>query len=101
MAVTLSLRETVQVPVEVDGLLPDRLRGLSIDSILRIELTQGNARLTVGDLFEVSGDCSDDLTLIWQGQLQGVKRIGQGLSTGRIVVEGPAGTSVGNRIKTR
>lgn len=95
MAVTLSLRETVRIPVEVDGVLPERLRGLSTDSIRRLPVTQGNARLELGELFDVSGSSDDDQTLVWEGDLRAVKRIGDGLSAGRIVVHGPAGMHLG------
>jgi formylmethanofuran dehydrogenase subunit C len=96
MAVTLSLRDAVRIPVEVDGVLPEQLRGLSTDSIRRLSITQGNLRLDLGDLFEVSGSSDVDQTLVWEGDLGAVKRIGQGLSSGRIVVTGPAGMHLGS-----
>jgi formylmethanofuran dehydrogenase subunit C len=96
MAVTLSLREAVRIPVEVDGVLPHRIRGLSTDSIRRLSITQGNARLELGDLFNAGGSCDDDQTLAWEGDLRAIKRIGEGLASGRILVDGPAGMHLGS-----
>ncbi|QDT54991.1 Formyltransferase/hydrolase complex Fhc subunit C [Caulifigura coniformis] len=95
MAVTLSLRQACGIPVEVDGVLPERLRGLSTDQVRQTAITQGNARLSIGDLFDVSGSCDDDLIVRWQGDLRTVKRIGEGLGSGTIVVEGSAGMHLG------
>jgi formylmethanofuran dehydrogenase subunit C len=96
MAVTLSLREPVSLPVEVDGVLSEKLRGFSVDSIRRLPLTQGNARPELGELFDVTGSPGDDDTLVWEGDLRAVKRIGEGLSSGRILVNGPAGMHLGS-----
>jgi len=96
MAVTLSLRDAVSIPVEVDGVLPDRLRGLSTDQIRQTTITQGNARLSIGDFFDVAGCCDDDHIVRWQGDLRAIKRIGEGLDSGQIVVEGSAGMHLGS-----
>ena len=95
MAVTLSLREPARIPVEVDGVLPQKLCGLSVDSIRRLPVTQGNAHPELGELFDVTGACDSDQTLVWDGDLRAVKRIGERLSSGRIVVHGPAGMHLG------
>ncbi len=95
MAVTLSLREPVRIPVEVDGILPERLCGLSTDLIRRLPVTQGNARLELGELFAVTGSCDGDQSLVWDGDLQAVKRIGEGMSSGSIVIHGAAGMHLG------
>ncbi len=95
MAVTLRLRSPAEIPVEVEGVVPELLAGLAPDSIGAFPISQGNSRLRVGDLFEVSGDCRDDLTLVWEGDLKAVKRIGQGLKSGRVIVRGNAGMHVG------
>jgi formylmethanofuran dehydrogenase subunit C len=96
MAVTLSLREAVQIPVEVDGVLPERLRGLSRDAISQLPLTQGNVRRFLGDLFDISGSLDDDQTLVFEGDLHAVKRIGEGQSVGHIKVKGQAGMHLGS-----
>lgn len=98
MAVTLSLRNRVRVPIEVDGVLPESLGGLTTDAILRTVVSQGNVRLPLGEFFTASGSCADDLTIAWEGDLKAVKRIGQGLSAGRMLVCGTAGMHLGSQM---
>ena len=95
MAVTLSLRDSVSVPLEVDGVVPERLRELSSDEIRRLPVTQGNVQATLGEFFTAEGSCGSDLTIVFTGDLHAVKAIGRGLSSGRVVVQGPAGMHLG------
>jgi formylmethanofuran dehydrogenase subunit C len=95
MAVTLSLRSAVQIPIELEGVLPERLRASSLDAILQTPVTQGNVTAPVGEFFTATGSCTDDLTLVLQGDLHAVKAIGRGMTCGRIVIEGNAGMHLG------
>lgn len=95
MAVTLTLRCPVDVPVEVEGVLPERLLGASLDDVLAMPVSQGNARTTLGEFFSAVGTCDDDATLIFEGDLHAVKAIGRGMTAGQIIVRGPAGMHLG------
>jgi formylmethanofuran dehydrogenase subunit C len=85
---------TTRLPVEVDGVLPASLGNLSTSEIAQIQVPLGNRLCPLGELFEVGGDASDGV-LRFEGDLRSVARIGQGLSSGRIDVDGDVGPHLG------
>lgn len=93
-ALTLALREPLQQRLDLSPLLPERLAGLDTAAIAAIELTSGNRRIAVGDLFAVSGDDAAELVIRNAGSTA-LDFVGRGMSTGRITVEGNAGAYLG------
>ncbi len=83
-----------QIPVELDGILPDRLAGLQPGEIAKLPIFHGNRREELGQFFSVTGDASYGEVVI-HGSCPWVKLLGAKLSTGRIVVEGSVGMHAG------
>jgi formylmethanofuran dehydrogenase subunit C len=98
MSLRLSLRAKTSVPLEVEGITPDAVRGKSLADVERLEIFEGNVKSRLADFFAVSGDTSDDLHE-WHGDLSGVHWIGTKMEAGRIVVEGNAGRHVGSEMR--
>lgn len=94
MPLNLEYTFRTSIPVEVDGLLPAVTRNKSLDEIRRVTVQHGKERLPLADLFKVSGDPSDE-SIVLEGDLRGVHRIGEGLTHGLIHVRGDAGRHVG------
>ena len=94
MALTLTHAPGSSLPVEVEGITPDRLRDKSLAEIERLEIFHGNRRVPLAELFRVSGDPSDG-RIDLEGDLGGVHQIGAGMSGGEIVVHGDAGRHLG------
>ena len=94
MSLTLRYRATTHVPVEVEGVTPDRLRDKSLAEIERLEVYHGNRAVPLAELFEVSGDPSDARVDL-EGDLGGVHFIGYGMTGGEVHVHGHAGRHVG------
>ena len=92
-ALSFALREVPRQRLDVSALTPDRLSGLSRDRIAAIELSSGNRRLRVGDLFDLSGDDVADLR--FEGSCGRLDRIGAGMTGGRVTVAGDAGDYLG------
>ena len=91
---TLRLRQSSPIPLEVDGLLPEKLSGLTVAEIERLKVAHGNRTEHVTDWFDVSGDASDAL-LTLEGDCGFVKRIGERMTAGAITINGNAGTHAG------
>ena len=91
--ITLQLREPGTMPIEADGICPDRTIGRSRAEIQALPAFYGRRKVTVGALFTVEGEDSDHILV--EGDLSHVKRIGQGMSQGRIIVRGDVGLHVG------
>src|SRR5829696_2935089 len=92
MTLTLTLRQEPAVPLEAEVLCPDRLAGASRDEIEALPVWHGNERTRVGEFFAVSG-AGDDVRL--EGDLSRVKRVGAGMTAGRLTVAGDVGMHAG------
>ncbi len=79
--------------VALDGLIPERLAGLSTAEVERLPLIVGNRRELVGDWFKV--EAGDPARLEIEGDCRRLDRIGAGMSTGSIAVSGDAGAYLG------
>src|SRR5215211_587466 len=93
MALTLTLRESPTVPLETEGLTPDRLASRSRGEIEALTVWHGNLRAQLGDFFAVSGNGDDELRV--EGDLGRVKFLGAGMTAGRLIVAGDAGMHTG------
>jgi formylmethanofuran dehydrogenase subunit C len=93
MALTLTLREPPTVPLETEGLSPDRLAGRRRADIEQLTVWHGNRRAQLADFFAVSGDGDEELRV--EGDLRRVKFLGAGMSAGRLIVAGDAGMHTG------
>lgn len=96
-ALTLSLKETPRQRVDLSPLTPDLLKEKSPPEIFAIELSSGNRRLRVGELFSLSGD--DPSSLVIKNSCDKLDRIGQALNSGSITVHGDAGAYLGFAMK--
>ena len=55
MSLTLSYHAKTSVPVEIEGVIPDRLRDKSLAEIERLEVYHGNRKLPLAELFSRLG----------------------------------------------
>jgi len=90
--VTLKLKETPDIVLDVEGLVPEAVKGKGAEEIERIKIFYGNRKVDVGDFFDVS---NDEDKIVFEGDLTRVKRIGAFLKDGEIVIRGNAGMYVG------
>ena len=95
--VILRLKEPSTIPIEADKIAPDFFAERSNAAIRGLPVFYGRREMSIGDLFKVEGERSD--RIIVQGDLQHVKRIGQGMSRGRIAVQGDAGPHLGANMR--
>lgn len=100
---TLTLRDSTPaaadsvgttLPIEVDALLPETLRELSLAEIERQLIWHGKQQVPVAELFDVRGNAADE-QLEFVGNLTHVHHLGSGQSSGVISVVGSAGRHVG------
>lgn len=85
------------IPVVAECITPDNFSGKSVDDIKNMVVNDGNKEKRLGDLFEVSDDGSDTITIT--GDIPNVKNIGKGMTTGTIIVEGDCGMHLGALMK--
>ncbi|WXG45905.1 MAG: formylmethanofuran dehydrogenase subunit C [Candidatus Atabeyarchaeum deiterrae] len=91
-----------KVPIEAEVVTPDSFAGKTTDQIQGLTVFRGNKQMKLKDLFDVKGvkvDNPTDLRIVIQGNVSTVKRIGEGMTAGEILVKGSAGMHVGNNMK--
>lgn len=97
MSLTLKYHAKTSVPVEIEGIVPDRLRERSLAEIERLAIYHGNRTVPLAELFRVGGDPSDERIEL-EGDLAGVHQIGHAMKGGAIRVHGNAGRHVGGEM---
>ncbi len=98
MTLLLEYKGNAQVPLEVEGILPETLRDQTLADIERTAVFHGNETASLADFFRVSGDLSDEC-LEWSGDLSGVHWIGAKMGRGTMRITGSAGRHVGSEMR--
>jgi formylmethanofuran dehydrogenase subunit C len=93
----LTYRHPQSVPVELEGITPDRLAGQSLATVERLPITVGNREIPLSELFTVAGNDSVD-RIDLEGDCSGVHWIGAKMRRGQIFVHGSAGRHVGSEM---
>ena len=94
----LRLLQAPAVRLDLRGITPAALAGLSAAQVEQLRLGFGNTTMALAEFFKVeplSSDDSADDSLVFEGDLSRCDRIGWQLASGRILVEGSAGHYAG------
>ena len=92
------LKDEPEVCVEVDTLLPEKLKKLDAREVKNLKVRLGRLEVSVEELFDV--EKVEGESVIFEGKwLERVKRIGFGMADGEIVVRGNAGMYAGAFMK--
>jgi len=99
--IKLKLKKQPDFPLEADSISPDNFAGKTAADIKKLILYHGNKEVKLGDFFDVTGKTSNvnDIKIIIDGDLSNIKRIGEKMSGGEIVINGDVGMHVGNHMK--
>jgi formylmethanofuran dehydrogenase subunit C len=92
----LTLKSAPSARLSLDGITPDRLAGLTEAEIATLELPLGTGTTSLGDWFTIADVGVEGLLLEAVGNR--LDRIGGGMKSGAIVVEGNAGAYLGCRM---
>ena len=96
--IILTPKEQPLVPLEINNIIPDVIAGKSIDEIKNMGIWNGNGQVRLHEFFDVEGESSEnpsEIKIIIDGDVYNTKRIGQGMTTGEILVKGNANMYVG------
>jgi formylmethanofuran dehydrogenase subunit C len=99
--IKLKLKKEPAFPLEADVISPDKFAGKTLADIKKLTVFHANEEKSLGDFFDVSGKSGEiaDLKIIIEGNLSNVKRIGEKMSAGEIIINGNVGMHVGNQMK--
>lgn len=97
--INLIMKKKSSIALEFDNVLPELLFDKSSSEILDTIIYRGNKEETLSEYFdvEISGKCEDaeDCTIIIDGDLSRVKRIGFAMSCGKIIANSGVDFHVG------
>jgi len=96
-AVTLTLKEQPNVPLEAEAISPDVIAPLAHDAIAALPVFLGKRQCRLDDFFKVEGEGSDHIDI--RGDTAKVKWVGRGMTRGRITVSGNIGMHLGASMK--
>jgi formylmethanofuran dehydrogenase subunit C len=94
----LTLRAPSAIPLELDGILPERVAGLSPLEVAKLPVQHGNRSELLGEFFHIAPDPYRIADLHFAGDTRNVKHIGAGMTHGKIYVEDDAGMHAGARM---
>lgn len=100
--VILTPKELFKVLIDAETISPDRFAGKTLDQIRSLRVHEGGKRRTLGELFNVEGDSGGspkDVTIVIDGDVSKVSRIGELMTAGKIVINGNVGHYLGFRMK--
>ena len=93
MSLTLTLHTQPDVPLEAETIVPERFEGMTAAQVAAAKVLYGNRQAALGDFFRIEGRPDGELRVV--GDLFRVKRIGSGMTRGRIIIQGNAGMHLG------
>ncbi len=98
--IKLKFKTQTDFPVEADVISPDNFSGKTAAEIKNLEVYHGNEAKALGDFFGVSGKTADiaDTKIVIDGDVSNVKRIGEKMTGGEIVINSSVGMHVGNNM---
>jgi len=97
-------RYLFKVPVEAECITCDIFSGKSLDETKSLPMWEGNKRRKLNELFELEyrdtdNQGSNEAVIKISGDVSKVRRIGSGLTSGRIVIEGNSGSHLGENMR--
>ncbi len=100
--IELTPLEQTKIPIEAEVISPDKFAAKTIDEIKEMVVWRGNRQKKLGELFEVAGESAEspeDISIVINGDVPTVKRIGQDMSAGEIIIKGNVGMHIGAKMK--
>ena len=87
-----------EAPVQAASITPDVFQGKTLAQIADLPVTEGNVQLTLCDLFKIEETADGTSNITLNGDFSRVKRIGQGMKTGEITINGNVGMHTGEKM---
>ena len=101
--VTLAPKEQFNISIEAETITPDNFAGKSAQDIGAQIAYKGNTPQPLSELFDItvdgSADAADDVKIEINGNVPRVKRIGEGMTAGRIMINGNVDMRCGAKMR--
>ncbi len=85
-------------PVYAECINPDTFQGKTLAEIANLSVYEGNKQKTLGDLFKIEENTTENPSITINGDVAEVRRIGMGMKSGEIIINGNAGMHLGEKM---
>ncbi|MCL2288277.1 MAG: formylmethanofuran dehydrogenase subunit C [Candidatus Bathyarchaeota archaeon] len=97
--ITITPKRAFTVPIQAACISVDVFTGKTLTEIQNLSITEGKETITLNDAFNITEDKTVETpNITLTGDFSKVKRIGQGMKTGEIVINGDAGMHTGEKL---
>ena len=89
-------------PIIAECISPNIFEGKNREELEKLDLWEGNRQKTLGELFkveEVGNEQQENTIITIHGDASKIRRIGAGMTGGKIVIQGDAGMHLGEEMK--
>ncbi len=98
MELVLEIKKIPKTGLEAETIKPENFVNKSIKEIEKIEVCSGNGKITLGSIFKISGKTAknpSEQKIVIVGDASKIKRIGEAMSGGEILLKGDVGPRLG------
>jgi len=98
----LKLIKSPKVAVDADTICPDIIAGKSLEKVKKLTVFHGNKEVPLSEFFEIRGEIAEksaEQEIIINGDLRKFKRVGLGMTAGKVVVKGDVGLHLGAQMQ--
>ncbi len=96
--INLTPLKKFQFPVQAECISPEVFKGKDTAEIAKLPVYEGNKLKTLSDLFKIEEENAESSAITINGDVSEVRRIGQGMKSGEIVINGNAGMHLGEKM---
>ncbi|MCX9082488.1 MAG: formylmethanofuran dehydrogenase subunit C [Candidatus Methanoperedens sp.] len=99
--ITIKPKKEMKISVEAENICPDKFAGKTEKEIQSLEAWVGNQKTTLGELFSIIVEGSApaaDTKILMEGDFSRVKRIGEGMTCGLVIINGNVDMHLGNKM---
>jgi formylmethanofuran dehydrogenase subunit C len=96
--ITLTPLREFRFPVIAECINPDVFKGKSADEIAALNVWEGNKQKKLADLFKIEETPEETPNITINGNVEKVRRIGSGMKSGEIVINGNVGMHLGEKM---
>jgi formylmethanofuran dehydrogenase subunit C len=96
--IVLTPLKKFEVPVHAACISPDVFKDKTLAEISEMPVTEGNMALQLCDIFKIEETPAETPNITINGDVAKVKRIGQGMKAGEIVINGNVGMHTGEKM---
>lgn len=99
--VTIKPKKEIRISTEAENISPDIFASKTEKEIQSLEAWVGNQKTTIGELFSVKVEGSSpaaDTKIVMEGDFSRVKRIGEGMTAGLVIINGNVDMHIGAKM---